>query len=121
MKFLSSALLSLTLASATAVAQDCAIPDTPDLPDGGSSTMEQMLEGQKTVKAFQEAATKYRECLDVKIAEATDAATADEATDADIAALRALEQQYNTSVSSEEALAEEFNTQIRTFKSVNPG
>ena len=45
MKLAQSALLSLVLCSSAAMAQDCTAPTAPQLPDGASSTMEQMLEG----------------------------------------------------------------------------
>ncbi len=42
---------------------DCAQPDMPEMPDGASATLEQMLEGQKSVKAFQTANMDYMKCL----------------------------------------------------------
>ena len=46
------ALAGLALTSAASMAQECAQPETPSLPDGASASLEQMLEGQAAVKAY---------------------------------------------------------------------
>lgn len=114
-------LAALALVSANSIAGECSIPDIPELPDGGSATMEQMLEGQKSIKAFQTANLEYMSCLDPLIAAAAEAANADSASDEDKAAVKQLEEKYNTAVSVEEDLAGQFNTEIREYKAANPG
>ena len=115
------ALAGLLFASAGAMAQDCTAPDVPELPDGGQSSMEQMLEGQKAVKAFQAANLEYMSCLDPQISAAQARAIAEDASDADKATMKSLEEAYNAAVSREEELAGQFNTEIREYKAANPG
>ena len=114
------AFASLALVSSSSFAQDCTAPDVPTTPDGATSTMEQMLGGQQAVKTFQTANLEYMGCLDPQIKAATEAATADGATEDDKNALRELEAKYNSAVSQEEGVAGEFNTQIRAYKAANP-
>jgi hypothetical protein len=115
------ALLGLALTSSASMANDCTAPDMPTAPDGVTSTMEQMLEGQKAVKTFQAANMEYMSCLDPMLAEATTTAKAKGATDAEMDTQKALEAQYNSAVSQEEEVAGQFNTAIRAYKVANPG
>ena len=118
---ISLAMMGLALVSSAAIAEDCVAPDAPaGLPDGATASMEEMLEGQKTVKAFQAANLDYMKCLEPQIEAATPAATADDASDEAKDALKALEESYNAAVSQEEELAGQFNTEIREYKAANP-
>jgi len=124
MKKLGFAMAILTLGSSAAMA-DCAKPDTPQLPDGASATMEDMLAGQKAVKTFQTANMEYMKCLEqvfttaeAKVKEGAD--SADEAVaEAQKAYTEAVEA-YNAAVSAEETVAGQFNTEIREYKAANP-
>lgn len=118
MKFLTNAAFALSLAATAAVADDCTAPETPQLPDGASSTMEQMLEGQKAVKAFQSANLAYMQCLEpvLSAAEMQVKEGAEGAADA----YKAIEDRYNAAVSAEEEVAGQFNTEIREYKAANP-
>ena len=62
--------LSLILGSSMASAADCVNPDAPSIPDGASSTMEQMIDGQKAVKSFQASNIEYMSCMEAIINEA---------------------------------------------------
>lgn len=120
MKSIKLALLCLALGSAVTFAGECTPPEVPSLADGSTASMDDMLAGQKAVKAFQAANLEYMGCLDPQIAAAAEAATADSATDADKAAVKQLEELYNAAVSAEEELAGQFNTEIREYKAANP-
>lgn len=118
MRTLTPLALILALSSSALIAEECSMPDMPTLPDGNSATMEEMIAGQQAVKAFQASVEAYRGCQDsmmetlkTRVAEGDEAAVDDfqAATDA-----------YNTSVSLEEKLAEQFNQAIRDFKAANP-
>ena len=115
------ALFSLALCSTPTFAADCTAPAKPVTPDGATSTMDQMLAGQKAVKTFQAANMEYMSCLDPLLAAAAEQATQGTASEEDAAALKALEEQYNSAVSTEEEVAGDFNTQIRAYKAANPG
>jgi len=105
------------LASAPVFAADCVMPETPELPDGTSATMDEMISGQKAFKAFQADAQAFRDCVDETM-EAMKAA-ADEGEEAAVAKYTAAVKDYNGSVAAEEKLAEEFNSAIRAYKAAN--
>ena len=125
MKSLNILLATLVLGSGAAFADDCVKPDSPELPNGASASMEEMLAGQQAVKAFQTDNLEYMGCLEkrftavktsieegeIKKGEALEAAQAEysEAVDA-----------YNKAVSMEEEVAGQFNTEIREYKAANP-
>lgn len=119
MKFAHTAILSLALSSSAALAADCTAPEKPQLPDGASATMEQMLEGQKAVKTFQTANLEYMKCMQPALAEAE--AAAKEGTEGAAEKYKALEDTHNAAVSAEEEVAGQFNTEIREYKAANPG
>jgi hypothetical protein len=93
MNYIKLALIGLVLGSTASIADDCTAPPSPTPPDGATASMEQMLAGQKAVKAFQAANTDYRSCLDPLV---------------------------TASVSAEEEVANEFNVALREYKEANP-
>ena len=119
MKMIKYSALALALGSTSALAADCEMPTAPTMPDGASSSMEQMLEGQKAVKAFQTANLDYMKCLEPAMAAASAAIEAGEEGAAE--EYKALEEQYNGAVSVEEEVAGQFNTEIREYNAANPG
>ena len=120
MRSMKTAFLTLTLLSAPALSQDCTSPEVPDIPDGATSTYDQMIEGMGTVKSFQSANSEYMKCLEPLISAASEAAKEADMSDESKAALNKLETMYNEAVSREEALAGQFNTEIREYKAANP-
>lgn len=118
MQIIKYSALALALGSTSALAADCEGPTAPTLPDGASSTMEQMLEGQKAVKAYQAANLEYMKCLEPELNAATAAVQAGE--DGAEEKYKALEKAYNGAVSTEEEVAGQFNTEIREYKAANP-
>ncbi len=120
MKLAQSALLSLALCSGAALAADCTAPEPPELPDGATSTMEQMLAGQKAVKAFQAANLEYMGCLEPQVNAAQTALKEGESSEEALADYQKLEATYNAAVSMEEEVAGAFNTQIKAYKAANP-
>lgn len=120
MNYFRLALIGLALGSAASVADDCTAPQMPGLPDGATASLEQMLEGQKAVKAFQTANSEFRECLDPKVSAAENESMSDSESEKIQATLKQLNEDYNNSVSEEEALAESFNTELREYKEANP-
>ncbi len=106
---------SLTLLAAMPVSAACTGPSAPDIPDGSQSDLEAMVASQKEVKAYMEASNEYLDCLD---AERMESETAE--TDTDDERSLARDQIYNAEVDAQEALAEEFNEQIRKYQESNP-
>jgi hypothetical protein len=106
---------TLILASAGASAEDCVSPSAPMMPDGASSTMGQMIDGQKAVKGFQAANIEYMSCVEARM-------TAEEADDSEKSAKAhtASVAEFNAAVSAEETVAGQFNIEIRAYKEANP-
>lgn len=106
------------LASSAVFANDCSAPKTPELPDGASATKQQMLDGQKAVKAFQSGLFDYRSCLEKVIEKAkAEAANADESTLAKAQeAYKSATAKFNEAISLEQDVAGRFNTEIREYK-----
>ena len=122
MNLLKISTLSLILASTAVAADDCVNPGAPTMPDGASSTMEQMIAGQKEVKTFQAANIEYMDCLAARFAAAEAQST--EGSDDEKAAAKEIYDTsvdaYNAAVSAEEQVAGSFNTEIRAYKAANP-
>ena len=116
-----SLLALLALGSSMAMAE-CMQPESPTLPDGSSATMDDMIAGQQAVKAFQAANLEYMGCLETQFTAAKKTIEEGKASDAE--ALKAAYEKdveaYNEAVSAEEALAGQFNTEIREFRAANP-
>jgi len=122
MQHFKSAILGLALGSTVSFAGDCVQPESPVMPDGANSSMEDMLEGQKSIKTFQTVNLEYMACLEKEFT-AAEAATL-EGSDEEKAAAQATYTEavdaYNAAVSKEEEIAGQFNTEIREFKAANP-
>jgi hypothetical protein len=95
-----TALLSLTATSAFAAG--CEQGNPPKLVDGATATEAQMAETMKAVKAYIVATEEYQACLEA----------AGKGGKVDIDA-------YNQSAARMEALAADFNKQLKTFKARN--
>ena len=120
MNYIKLALIGLILGSTASIADDCTAPPSPTPPDGATASMEQMLAGQKAVKAFQAANTAYRSCLDPLVTAAEVAAAGDSPGPDLKATLKQLTDDYNASVSAEEEVANQFNVALREYKKANP-
>ena len=92
--------------SASEAIGDCKAPAAPEIPDGASASTEQMLAGQKSVKAFVVDGQAYIKCVDA-IADDKDRATTDR---------NAAIGEHNRMVGELERSAADFNDQLRAFK-----
>jgi cyclophilin family peptidyl-prolyl cis-trans isomerase len=95
--------------NAALVADDCDPPPVPQVPNGASATIEQMVAGQNDVKKFVSAGEAYLACL-AKLIDDKDRRAEDR--NAAIA-------EHNRMVSAMEQSAADFNSQIRAFKAKN--
>ena len=115
-------LYSLALAAALAASQAhaaCTYPKAPEkIPDGGTSTLEQMLASQKEVKAFDAAITGYQSCLETQFNDAV-AAQPDMTPEARGELEKIRDQKMNAAVDEAQAVADRLNTQIRTWREKN--
>ena len=119
MKLLRHTVLALSLTAAgPLMAADCTAPAMPELPNGETATMEEMIAGQTAVKAFQSDAQAYRACLEAELG--TLKASAAEGDEAAAKAFSDMTADYNASVADEEKVAGDFNNAIRAYKAANP-
>jgi len=105
MKLLLAAVLLLT---SSMVFADCTRPAAPELPDGGTSDLQAMVEGQKAVKAYVSGTEAYLDCLTAEGAEA--------GAEADPEEVAARVEMHNAAVDEMEVVASEFNEEIREYK-----
>lgn len=120
MNLIKLALIGLAMGSTASIADECTAPDLPSLPDGATATLEQMLAGQQAVKAYQTSNSEYRTCLEPLVSAAEVAAAGDSPGPELQETLKKLNDDYNASVSDEEELAGNFNTELREYKNANP-
>ncbi len=102
----------LALLLTTQAYAECVRPEAPVIPDGSTADLATMVEGQKAVKAYVADSEAYLDCLN-KEGEASMETESDEEKMARI-------EEHNSSVDSMEAVANEFNEEIREYKEQNP-
>jgi glycine cleavage system pyridoxal-binding protein P len=105
------------------MAQDCVAPAAPEITEGQSATLEQMLAAQKSVMEFQAANLAYMSCLEPQLtaAEAAAKAATDATREQAVKDYQVIQDTYNAAVSKQEEVAGKFNTEIRDYKAANPG
>jgi peptidyl-prolyl cis-trans isomerase A (cyclophilin A) len=92
--------------SAAQLVTDCAAPELPALPDGTKASLDEMMTGQKTVKAFVAAGETYLKCLTKVI----------DNKERPIEERNAAVNEHNRMVGAMEQEAAAFNEQIKKFK-----
>jgi hypothetical protein len=114
--FLALGALSMTLAAGSAYA-DCPYPAAPEkLPDGASATLEDMVAGQKAVKAYDNAIKDYVSCIDKELEDAI-AKAGDKLKPEQKADMQRVEaQKHNAAIDQDQSVADRFNEQIKLFK-----
>jgi len=106
---LSLSFLTLTAFSGYTFA-DCALPESPIVPDGNVASEDELVAAQKAMKAYQAKLGDYRLCLD-------DQQTAlDPEAETSVEAIAEITANYDASVDAESVIAEEFNVAVRAFK-----
>jgi hypothetical protein len=106
-------IISIATLAASPLFAECPYPDVADIPDGATATNDQMVDGQKTVKAYMAEMDAYLKCLDDE-----EAALSEEQKTPEEHALRV--EKYNAAVDVMEATAAAFNEQVREYKAANP-
>ena len=99
--------LYVLLAANLAIAE-CSQPSAPALPDGATSDLETMVAGQQAVKAYVAETEAYLDCLTAE----GEAAAEEETPEEQLARI----EQHNKAVDEMEAVAAEFNEEIREYK-----
>jgi len=112
MKALTSCLVAAIAAGLAYSAAACENPAPVAIPDGKTSTMQQMLAGQAEVKAYQAAMTEFLACIDGEAAAQGETAP-DEFKSLMVA-------RHNAAVAEMEGVAAAFNDQIKAYRAANP-
>ena len=114
------ALLAMTILgglSVTPAFADCAYPAAPaKIPDGATATLQEMLDGQKAVQAYDKAINEYVACIDKEVADNL-AKAGDKVTPEQKADMQKVEmQKHNAAIDQEQSVADRFNEQVKVFK-----
>ena len=104
---------------ASAALQACPRATAPAVPDGSTASREAMGEATAAFKSYDTATSAYVQCVDVTIER-----IAREHPDASQDDLHALKEfgtvAHNTAIDQETAVAEQLNTQVRSYKAKHP-
>ncbi len=110
--------MALTTAlTAAPVRADCPYPAAPDkLPNGSSATLEEMVAGQKAVRAYDKAINDYVSCIDGEL-NAAIAKGGDQLKPQQKADMQHVEaQKHNAAIDQLQSIADRFNEQVKVFK-----
>ena len=112
MKTLMSCLLLTGTGIYGVAAAACENPPPVAIPDGKTSTMQQMLAAQAEVKAYQAAMNEFLACIDSEL-EAQGELAPDEFKSLMV-------ERHNVAVAEMEGVAAAFNDQIKAYRAANP-
>jgi hypothetical protein len=118
MKLLPAA-IAVALVLAPAAYADCSYPPSPSqsqIPDGSTATLKEMIAAMQVVKSYNEQMTAYLSCIklerDSRVAQAGAQLTKQQKQE-----IEAIEiQKHNAAVDQLQAVANQFNTQVKIFK-----
>ncbi|MET0659499.1 MAG: hypothetical protein ABW110_15235 [Steroidobacteraceae bacterium] len=101
---------------------ECVYPQAPAaLPDGKTATEAEMVEGMKTVKAYDKAVNDYLACLDNE-KQSTLSSMGPDAPKEQVQQINSIHsKKYNAAVQELEQRAANFNEQVRAYKNRNKG
>jgi hypothetical protein len=106
--FRSAICLSLIALYAAQAQAACTYPEDMQVPDGSSASEAAMLDGQKMVKQYMADMEAYLDCIDAEASSREEEQTPEQ---------MALDtKRYNSAVDAMEAVAADFNDQVRAFK-----
>jgi hypothetical protein len=97
---------------ATASSLACDYPALITVPDGQSSTMEELITAQTAVRTYITGMEAYLECVNGELAAAGDDAPAEYKA--------IMFSRHNAAVAEMEAIAASFNEQVQAYKEANP-
>ena len=112
MRVLTSCVLTAIASGHCLAAAACEAPSPVAMPDGATSTRDQMLAAQAQVKAYQASMNEFIACIDSEL-DAQGEQAPDEFKQLMVA-------RHNTAVAEMEGVAASFNEQLRAFRSANP-
>jgi hypothetical protein len=106
---------------ATSALQDCPESTAPTIPDGAKASSAQMTAAHAAFQAYDTATNNYTKCVDAAV-DRIAAQYKGTVSGADMESLGAFgNRAHNTAIDQEQAVADQFNTQVRAFKAKHPG
>lgn len=107
--------IALALITAAPLAIACDYPTRADIPNGMTANKDDMISGQRSVKAYMSAMEEYLACIDQE--ENLTVAGMPELSEEEKAARdAALTKKHNAAVEDMELTAARFNEQVRAYK-----
>ena len=118
MNMMTKTALSVAMIFLAQVALACDYPQRANVPNGLTATKDEMIAGQKGVKAYMADMETYLSCIEAEEAQAVLAlGEMDEETKRQRADM--FNKKYNAAVEEMNLVAEEFNIQVRAYKDKN--
>ena len=105
-------LLVVVAGGAAGASLACDYPPLITVPDGQTSTMEELITAQSGVRTYIAGMETYLECVNEELAAAGDDAPAEYKS--------IMFSRHNAAVAEMEAVAASFNEQVQAFKETNP-
>lgn len=106
---------AVALLAAGSAQAACIYPRVPErVPDGKTATYEEMVAAQKAVRQFDDDINSYNACLDMEMSAYEKSGQFDENRLEELRAMQA--KKNNAAVDEVQALADQFNEQLRIFK-----
>lgn len=105
------------LLCAAAASAECNYPKAPTgLPDGATATQDEMVNGMKAIKDYNNAVTTYLSCLETEMNTRIEAAGPDAPAE-QVEQIKAIHtKRHNAAVEELEANAQRFNEQVKVYK-----
>jgi hypothetical protein len=106
--------------AAAAAIEDCSAPSPPAVPDAAKASHAEMVAAHTAFQAYDAATKTFTGCVDAavdRISQQFAQAGADELHTVKVLGIGA----HNQAIDQEQALADQFNTQVRAYKAKHPG
>jgi hypothetical protein len=105
--------------AASAALQECPRGAAPVVPDGATASRQEIVAARAAFQAYDAATNSYVHCVDATVEHIS--AQYPNAPPTDLQALKAFGvRTHDTAIDQEQALADQFNAQIRTYKAKHP-
>ena len=105
---------------ASSALRDCPEASAPQVPDGAKASSAQWAAAHAAFQAYDAATNNYTKCVDAAVDRIV-AQYKGTASDADIKSLQVFgSNAHNTAIDQEQAVADQYNTQLRAFKGKHP-
>lgn len=115
MNKISKTLISAMLVLSAPLSLACDYPHRANVPDGSTASKEEMIAGQRGIKAYMSAMEEYLSCIE-SAEQQTIAGTEPMDEAAKQQRIEMYNKKYNAAVDEMNLLAEEFNVQVRAYK-----